>query len=319
MILLFVAGAIVGAAGLLALGFGIPIKDTTFGNAMLLSSMMLLCSSLILIGLGLVVRELKAVVRALAQGGARVAPRAQSGRPAVPSRLQQPGLAPPVDAGAPPLAAEPWLAEPQIAASGGPPPWAAEAAARDRARNVAAASQQAAAPPPVESSAPPAPHPAPERPARRNLLFATRKRDRAEAAGGAYEDQPVSPELPKMAPPVLPPMPALEAEPRASFDSAWPASSRGIDPFGRRSRRAEAAAPPALAAETPAVDPAPELTPPPLPTAEAAPAVTVIKSGVVDGMAYSLYSDGSIEAQMPEGMLRFASLDALRAHLEQRP
>ena len=48
------------------------------------------------------------------------------------------------------------------------------------------------------------------------------------------------------------------------------------------------------------------------------PAVTVLKSGVVDGMAYSLYSDGSIEAQMPEGMMRFASIDELRAHLDQR-
>ena len=33
---------------------------------------------------------------------------------------------------------------------------------------------------------------------------------------------------------------------------------------------------------------------------------------------YSLYSDGSIEAQMPEGMVRFASIDELRAHLDQR-
>ena len=49
------------------------------------------------------------------------------------------------------------------------------------------------------------------------------------------------------------------------------------------------------------------------------PQVTVLKSGVVDGMAYSLYSDGSIEAQMPEGMMRFASIDELRSHLDQRP
>ena len=48
------------------------------------------------------------------------------------------------------------------------------------------------------------------------------------------------------------------------------------------------------------------------------PPVTVLKSGIVDGMAYSLYSDGSIEAQMPEGMMRFASIDELRAHLDQR-
>ena len=51
---------------------------------------------------------------------------------------------------------------------------------------------------------------------------------------------------------------------------------------------------------------------------EEQPPVTVLKSGVVDGMAYSLYSDGSIEAQMPEGMMRFASIDELRTHLDQR-
>ena len=49
------------------------------------------------------------------------------------------------------------------------------------------------------------------------------------------------------------------------------------------------------------------------------PEVMVLKSGIVDGMAYSLYSDGSIEAQMPEGMMRFASIDELRVHLDQRP
>jgi hypothetical protein len=36
-------------------------------------------------------------------------------------------------------------------------------------------------------------------------------------------------------------------------------------------------------------------------------------------MAYSLYSDGTIEAQLPEGMMRFASIDQLRAHLDQNP
>ena len=144
MILLFVAGGVLGAAGLLALGFGIPIKDTTFGSAMLLSSMVLLCTSLLLVGLGLVVRELKAVVRALAQGGVRVTPRGQPGRPAGPQRPALPsqaGLAPYVDPGAPPLMAEPSFAEPQPAASTVPPPWAAEAAVRDRARNVAGSQQ----------------------------------------------------------------------------------------------------------------------------------------------------------------------------------
>lgn len=44
-------------------------------------------------------------------------------------------------------------------------------------------------------------------------------------------------------------------------------------------------------------------------------AVTVLKSGVIEGMAYTLYSDGSIEADLPQGMMRFPSIDALRRHL----
>ena len=49
----------------------------------------------------------------------------------------------------------------------------------------------------------------------------------------------------------------------------------------------------------------------------APPRAAVLKSGVVDGMAYTLYVDGSIEAELPQGTLRFASIDELRSHLEQ--
>jgi hypothetical protein len=45
--------------------------------------------------------------------------------------------------------------------------------------------------------------------------------------------------------------------------------------------------------------------------------VSVLKSGVVDGMAYTLYSDGSIEAELPQGTLRFGSITELRNHIEQ--
>jgi hypothetical protein len=44
--------------------------------------------------------------------------------------------------------------------------------------------------------------------------------------------------------------------------------------------------------------------------------VAILKSGVVDGMAYTLYADGSIEAKLPEGTVRFGSISELRAHLE---
>lgn len=45
--------------------------------------------------------------------------------------------------------------------------------------------------------------------------------------------------------------------------------------------------------------------------------VAVLKSGVVNGMPYTLYSDGSIEAQLPEGTLPFGSITELRNHIEQ--
>jgi hypothetical protein len=106
-------------------------------------------------------------------------------------------------------------------------------------------------------------------------------------------------------PPAVPPVETAEPPP-ASFDDAWPKPERarpGEIPLPRRSSRM----PPTLAEAN--GGPA---------HSEDQPEVTVLKSGVVDGMAYSLYSDGSIEAQMPEGMMRFASIDELRAHLDQR-
>jgi hypothetical protein len=45
------------------------------------------------------------------------------------------------------------------------------------------------------------------------------------------------------------------------------------------------------------------------------PTVTILKSGVIEGMAYTLYSDGSIEAELPRGVMRFATIEALRNHL----
>ncbi len=44
---------------------------------------------------------------------------------------------------------------------------------------------------------------------------------------------------------------------------------------------------------------------------------SLIKSGVIQQMAYMLFSDGSIEAQMPEGIRRFASLEEFLGHLQK--
>ena len=150
-----------------------------------------------------------------------------------------------------------------------------------------------APPPPAEAAAGPKP--------RRNLLFtSTSRKERERAAARASE--PLAPDL--LSADLRPNPSAMDApvEPAAptppTFDDAWPRSERA-----RRTGRN--AAPPEV--------------PPPAPARDDMPQVTVLKSGVVDGMAYSLYSDGSIEAQMPEGMMRFASIDELRAHLDHRP
>ena len=66
--------------------------------------------------------------------------------------------------------------------------------------------------------------------------------------------------------------------------------------------------------EEPKPEPKPDLAPPPAPEPPSEP-VAILKSGVVDGMGYTLYVDGSIEAELPQGTLRFASINELRDHL----
>jgi hypothetical protein len=139
---------------------------------------------------------------------------------------------------------------------------------------------------------------------RRNLLFSStsrKERERTQARMSESSPDDFSPGTP------LTSFPAPAGDdstktPAGQSEDAWakPNRGRGGEPAQRRSGRTPSSSQPVGRTEDP-------------------PSITVVKSGVVDGMAYSLYSDGSIEAQMPEGMMRFASIDELRAHLDQRP
>jgi len=63
---------------------------------------------------------------------------------------------------------------------------------------------------------------------------------------------------------------------------------------------------------------APPVRPQPRPAAVANPngaGATVYRSGVIDGMAYSLFMDGSIEAELPTGRVKFATIDELQQYL----
>jgi hypothetical protein len=72
----------------------------------------------------------------------------------------------------------------------------------------------------------------------------------------------------------------------------------------------------------PVAAPAPVAAPPTaavLPAATDEPESAVYKSGIIDGMAYRLFMDGSIEAELPQGKVRFATIDELQKYLTNRP
>jgi hypothetical protein len=284
MFVMLVAAIGLVLAGLLAIGSGIPIKEFSTGNTLIIAGVIGVCTGVIMLGLWMTVRELKNIARRLSTGLPET--RGEAVRPVPP-------IAPALDAG--PAAGFP-AEQPRGSVpfpSMAPPPWQNESVLRDH---------------PIPEPTHPEPPTAGAK-LRRNLLFSStsrKERERAQTRGG----EPLSPELLssdlRSNPPAIPPVETAEPPPGA-FDHGWPKAERGRpveSPLPRRGGR----------------------TPPPMtetnigpPRTEDQPAVTLLKSGVVDGMAYSLFSDGSIEAQMPEGMMRFASIDELRAHLDQRP
>jgi hypothetical protein len=104
---------------------------------------------------------------------------------------------------------------------------------------------------------------------------------------------------------------ARPAQQSENFDAFWPADARP-------GRSAEPQARPDDVQRQPDYAPAAQDRPAPERRAEPAPAEppAILKSGVVDGMAYTLYADGSIEAKLPHGTVRFGSIAELRAHIE---
>jgi hypothetical protein len=294
MIVLMILGIGTLVAGLVAIAYGI-LLELSLGNSLIVAGTVAACSGLILLGLCAVVTELKIIARRLAEPRGAADARARAGLPQVaPSAVP----AQPADADEGYMFAQDQaaLGDGGRLAPAASPPWQEEADTRGQ-----------------PEPAPPSPTP-PTKP-RRNLLFSSNIRNDRERATPRAE--PPATSDPQSAPPTPPPLAAAGEAPPA-FDDTWPKLERGPErprasealPQRRSARGATHASTNGSAA--------PERHPPSAPAKEP-PAVTVLKSGVVDGMAYSLYSDGSIEAQMPEGMMRFASIDELRAHLDHRP
>ena len=289
MVVMLIAGIGAILAGLAAIMYGIPVKEFSFGNTLIFTGVIGLCTGMIVLCISAVVAELKLIARRLAD------PRAAAADARVRTALHPQAAT--ADGGSlftrdRAMAENTGNAAPPATPS--PAPWQDETGPRTRR-------DEALEPEPAES----APSAAATKP-RRSLMFSSsmrRDRERAQARAADSASDGVTP--------VSPPH---ESEPApAAFDDAWPKTGRARAdevPPQRRSGRV----PSTFAENAGAADRQPSPA-----GAEDRPAVTVIKSGIVDGMAYSLYSDGSIEAQMPEGLMRFASLDELTAHIERRP
>jgi len=286
IVVLLIAGIGAVLAGLLAIAVGIPVKEFSFGNTLILAGVVAGCSGMLVLVQAVVVRELRNIAQ-------RLGPRTPADARLRPVLAP---VAPPTD-----LAGEEGFllprdynaeAEPSLATAPRPP-WREEGGARDRTR------EEPAGPPPEPAE------PAPLAPLRRrHLMFSSSlRKDRDLAQPRDTEAAPSD----RSGPPVI-----ESSEGPAGFEEAWPRSER---PRESETQQRRAGRGPSTFADTNAGAREQPLQPG---RGEDHPPATVIKSGVVDGMAYSLYSDGSIEAQMPEGLTRFATIDELRAHLDRR-
>jgi hypothetical protein len=275
-------------------GYGIPINEFSFGNTLIVAGSTAVVGGLIIIAISAAVSKLQRIAETLATR--------------TPVRSSRP-----IEMFEPPSGSR---AAPMPSQIPFPPRPKSEAAVREAQppADMAVEDHPAAAAAPTLRN--------PDRPAAVAEEFEVKEYEYVSLSPQQPMPAPEAVDLGEPAPP--PPVsddafpvagmrsePAVEAPWRSSppplerpsetnyFDALWPAESRP--------------------AKRPVIDeakpePKRDLAPAPAPEAQSAP-VAILKSGVVDGMAYTLYVDGSIEAELPQGTLHFASINELREHL----
>ena len=101
---------------------------------------------------------------------------------------------------------------------------------------------------------------------------------------------------------------SADETPRPAAEAAGGRPAKKREPMFRAGARARAE----LGLPEPSTGNGPDAT-----EADARP--VVLKSGVIEGMAYTLYADGSIDAELAEGTVKFNSIPELRSHLGHHP
>jgi hypothetical protein len=327
-VLLLILGIVVAASGVAAIGFGIPLNEFTLGTTLMSGGTTALTGGFILIGLSAVVSELARLADDLKRFSPRPPQRSgevfEPAAPAVsvsplpaPVAISTPRPPPPPNLPLPPRPrAEAPARDARPAAPYQPSPSSVEvsAAAIERLRSTIPRTEAPRVEPPTsghgeEAPLSPSGATAPYQPTDRPRAEPAMPEPRVtaeERAGGAVEALKASRLDFLFRSKPQRPVPQPE-----NFDAIWPADSRP-------SRNAPPAAEPQPTpqpVERPTSIASPAQDSPPQPAAPEAPPA-VLKSGVVDGMAYTLYTDGSIEARLPQGTIRFGSVAELRAHIE---
>jgi hypothetical protein len=350
-IVLMAVGLLVAAAGFVTIGFGIPINAFSLGNTLILSGTIAVTSGFILIALSVLIGHLRRIADGLKGRPVRMGHAAEPFAPpqvAAPVAVGAPAvrMAPPMPEPAPAavqdLPPEPRFPAPASSEPPGPLDWL-----RAKSRTAGGGAPQHPVEPPVveiPDEAPLSPRP-PQRaePAQRPAMPLPPEPALDPKSLDTRSWVPGRPAANPFDPRVAPPMPRTAPQPeppkeRERFDLVWPDRPLPMPPAPAPAPQPAPQSAPQVSSEPPRREaaPAPEMPLPPIPAkprdsrpagrerridppraaAERGPAI--LKSGVIDGMPYTLYADGSIEADLPTGTVKFASVDALRAHLEKQ-
>lgn len=348
-VLLSMIGFITAAVGLITIGFGIPINSFSLGNTLIVAGAVGLCTGLILIALGLILGQLRRIAQALRQqpiASAGAEPAAKI-KPSVvvPTPAPEPRVAAPTAEPAAAPAALDWLRSkpkagaPRAAEPPAPEPSLPEPPMMELPDEAPLSPQR----PPVLPAIDPTRDLRPSAPAREtgagdfrppprqdrqqevakdkerfNLMWP----DRAPGGRSAAKAEPTLESAEPASDPLSPPlMQPPSFEPTAEAPAAEPVRSESkpepkFEPNLDLKRPSGMPLPPVPARPRDGIRIDKRLTETLRKPVERGPAI--LKSGVIDGMPYTLYADGSIEAQLPNGTVKFASVDALRGHLEKQ-
>jgi hypothetical protein len=285
-LLLLAFGGLLGAAGVVLAGSGMSLRDGTFDAGILTPAMIAVAGGFLLIGLGAGLRTLQRIERTLAArpmpGALAIAESAKAAE-GVETARERPRIpfAPKASQESQPgVASRDILADKRPAAPGADKP----------SQPISALAITAVPDENVETFGQPS------------------GKKNGNGAGGVRTVLGLSGSLRRPS--------AGERQGEPALDAVWPKvsrSSRAVDGDSGLIAKSTGVAPisaphNADASNAMAFASNPDST---------AAGTSVLKSGVVNGMPYTLYSDGSIEAQLPEGTLRFGSITELRNHIEQ--